>query len=74
MAKKDKSTVLVGFNAPDPTGARNEKGDPKEVRFEVGAEITAADVLPASLKTLLEVKAVRPSGAEPDQEAPPASA
>lgn len=67
MAKKDtKYTVTNGFNCPDPSGARDAKGDPKEVRFEIGAEITAADVLPASLKTLLEVGAIKPSG-ETDQ-------
>lgn len=62
MAKKDTTyTVTRGFNCPDPSGARDEKGDPKEVRFEIGAVITAADVLPASLKTLLDVGAVQPS-------------
>jgi len=62
MAKKEtRYAVLNGFNCPDPTGARDEKGRPKEVRFEIGAEIGPADVLPASLKTLLEVGAVRPA-------------
>lgn len=68
MAKKDRYTVLNGFNCPDPTGARDEHGRPKEVRFEIGAEIAPGDVLPASLKTLIEVGAVRPVGgpAEPE--------
>lgn len=62
MAKKDtKYTVTNGFNCPDPSGARDANGAPKEIRFEIGAEITAAAVLPASLKTLLEVGALKAS-------------
>ena len=67
MAKKDtKYTVTNGFNCPDPSGSRDENGKPKEVRFEIGAEISAGDVLPSSLKTLLDVGAIKPSG-ESDQ-------
>lgn len=63
MAKKTpiKYTVLVGCNAPDPSGARNANGRPLEVRFEAGTEIDETAVTPVSLAALLSIGAVRPS-------------
>lgn len=65
MAKKApaKYSVLVGCNVPDPSGKRDERGRPEELRFEVGDEISETSVTPAALATLLSTGAIRPSSA-----------
>lgn len=65
MAKKTpaKYSVLIGCNVPDPSGKRDEKGRPEELRFEVGDEISDTSVTPSALATLLSTGAIRPSSA-----------
>jgi hypothetical protein len=56
-----KYIVRVGSNAPDPSGKRDLKGRPVEVRFEEGDEITDQSVTPKDLATLIKTGAIEPS-------------
>lgn len=58
--------VLVGTNAPDPSGRRDEKGKPVEVRFEAGDVVAESSISSSALKALVAQGAFVAHEGEPE--------